>query len=303
MVLAATDPAAMLLWCSAGAVLLFALAGGFFAGVLAAPMLQDWAIRRAASEIHRLYELVVAQVERSQRQCAELAAAADCALTPAEWQRLDRVQKEYQTTFARISQACGIETKSESAEEKLRPRTFTVDWIKEPADGATSLPNQAAYDQNLAAMLSQVAETKLVSGLLLVRMDKADSLRRRIGHDAVEKLLGRLASVVVRSARNEDLLCRLNADTLALLCPASPPLAGIKLSEKIREQVRNHRFHAEEAGPEVLVTASFGYAACGPGDSVELVRDRASDGLVRSQSLGRNQLHVHDGEVRALCRA
>jgi diguanylate cyclase (GGDEF)-like protein len=306
MVLAATDPTTILLWCGATAVLLFAIAGGFFAGVMAAPLLQDRAIRRASSQLRRMYKLVVEQVERAQRHCAEMASTTDCALTAEEWQRLDRAQRGFQETVARIAEACHPAAKPASTDagvEKPRPQSFSVNWIKEPVDGLTGLPNHAAYDQNLAAMLAQVSETKLASGLLLVRMDKADSLRRRLGQSGVEKLLGRLASVVVRSARDEDLLCRVNGDTLALLCPSLPPLSGTKLSEKIREQVRSHRFRIDEAGPEVLVTASYGYASCSPGDSAELVRDRAADGLARSQSLGRNQLHVHDGEARALCRA
>lgn len=296
------DPTTVLLWCGATAVVLFAVAGGFFAGVICAPWLQDWAVRRASSQIHKMYELVMAELKRVQRLCAELAAVSGCTLSAEEWQRMDRVQQEFRETFSRISKSCGIETKDpESGAAQVRPKDFTVEWVKSPADSTTGLPNQQALEQNLAAMLARGAETQLESGLLLVRMDRADSLRHRLGAVAVEKLLGRLVTVVVRSARDQDVLCRLSGDTLCLLCPALPPLLGTKVAEKIRETVRNSHFRVDENGPEVLVTASFGYANCSPGDSADLVRDRAGDGLVRSQSLGRNQLHVHDGQMRALC--
>ncbi len=50
------------------------------------------------------------------------------------------------------------------------------------------------------------------------------------------------------------------------------PLTGMKIAEKIRETVRNYHFRVDDNGPEVLVTASFGYANCGPGDSADLPR-------------------------------
>ncbi len=300
---AAVNPTLALLWFGALAVVLFAVGGGFVAGIVSAPWLQEWAVRRASSQLQKMYGLVMADLERAQRLFAELAAVSGSRLSTEEWQRMDKVQQQFRETFSRISQACGIETIApESGAAPVRPKEFTVDWVKSPVDAGSGLPGLQAFEQNLATLLAQGTETQLESGLLLVRMDKADSLRRRLGHAVVERLLIRMVSVIVRSARDQDVLCRLSGDTLGLLCPALPPLTGTRIAEKIRETVRNSHFRVDEAGPEVLVTASFGYANCSPGDSAEMVRDRAGDGLERSQALGRNQLHVHDGQVRALCR-
>lgn len=296
------DPTAALLWCGAAVVVLFAMGGGFLAGVLCAPWLQEWAVRRATARIQHLYELVMADAERTQRWCAELASASENLLSVEQCERVERMQRGFQETLMKIVQSCRIEQTQEL--ESLPPaREFTVDWAKTPVEPVSNLPDKRAFEVNLALMLSAGAQAQMESGLLLIRMDKADALKRRLGGDAVEKLLARLTSLVVRSARDQDLVCRLSSDTLGLLCPALPPLAGTKVADKIRETVRNYHFRVEDGGPEVLVTASFGYANCGPADAPDVIRDRADDGLSRSQSLGRNQLHVHDGQVRALCRA
>lgn len=300
----AVVPVPVLLWSAAIGVLLLAALGGFAAGILCAPWLQEWAVRRASSRMQKMYELVVVEVERAQRMCAELAKATGGTLSPAQWSRLDHVQEQFRESFVQIAKVCGVEAKLENSEDPAaRQKSFLIDWQKGSLDPQSSLPDLKSFEQNLAAMLAQGVESHLDSGLLLVRMDNADGLRRRLGASAVEKLLGRLVSVIVRSARDQDLVCRLNGDTLAILCPALAPLPGLKVAEKIRETVRNYHFRIEDSGPEVLVTASFGYANCGPGDSADLVRDRAGDGLNRSQALGRNQLHVHDGQHRALCRS
>lgn len=292
-----------LIWCGAIVVVLFAAVAGFIAGLISAPWFQEWAVRRASAHAQKMYALVIAELERAQRMCAELAAASGCVLSPDQWQRLDRVRQEFQESFSEISRACGVDAKpAEPGANQARARDFSVEWVKAPADPLSGLPNHQAFEQNLSLMLAQGNEAQLESGLLLIRMDKADGLRRRLGSEAVEKLLARLISVIVRSARDQDLVCRLAGDTLALLCPALPPLAGGKVADKIREAVRNYHFRVEDNGPEILVTASFGYANVAPGDTADLVRDRAGDGLARSQALGRNQLHIHDGQRRALCR-
>ncbi len=303
MLLAANDLTTVWLWCGGTAVVLFALAGGFFAGLLSAPLLQDWAIRRAAGDLHQMFELVTEQLDRAQRMCAELATMPNCLLSAPEWQRLERLQRGFQSSFERISRACGMLPVQPAEREQPKVHDFHVAWVKTPIEIHSGLPNHLAYEANLSTMLEQGKTADLESGLLLVRMDKADGLRRRLGAEGVEKLIGRMSSMIVRAARDQDLLCRVNGDTLGLLCPALPMLSGTKVAEKIRDTIRNARFRVDENGPEVLVTASFGYAACQPGETTDIVRDRALDGLNRSAALGRNQLHVHDGLMRAYCQA
>ena len=74
------------------------------------------------------------------------------------------------------------------------------------------------------------------------------------------------------------------------------------MAETVRAAVREHSFHIDASGPEVLLTASFGYAVCLPDEPPTLVLDRAGDALQKSQSVGRNQLHVHDATNRVLSR-
>lgn len=303
LIAAITDSTTLLLMGGATAVILIATIGAFFAGVMCAPWLQEWAVRRASAQIHRMFELVIGDVERAQRMCAELASATGGKLSALEWQRMDQLQQQFQQTFSRLTEVSAIAQKPKDETGKsLHASDFAIEWVKAPLDTVSGLPDKQAFEQNLSAMLARGAETELESGLLLICMDKADSLRRRLGADAVDKLLTRMTSLVVRAARDQDLICRTSSDTLGLLCPALPTLAGCKVAEKIREAIRNYHFRVQDGGPEVLVTASFGYANCGPADSADLVRERAADSLARSQSLGRNQLHVHDGQTRALCR-
>jgi PleD family two-component response regulator len=96
---------------------------------------------------------------------------------------------------------------------------------------------------------------------------------------------------------------RYNRDTLAVLMPAIDALAGGQLAGTIRDRVRSYQFRLDATGPEVLVTASFGYTRLFPGDTTESALNRAGSALEKSCGRGRNQLHVHDGNEVLHCLA
>ena len=110
-------------------------------------------------------------------------------------------------------------------------------------------------------------------------------------------MLRKMAAVVCRGGRDEDLLCRYSNDTLALLMPMVDTTTGRLLAQKIRDSVRSFHFRLEESGPEVFVSASYGFTVCEPADNGDLVVNRAGNAVSRSQRRGRNQLHLHDGET------
>jgi GGDEF domain-containing protein len=92
-------------------------------------------------------------------------------------------------------------------------------------------------------------------------------------------------------------------DSFAVLIPSVDAESGRKLSQAIRGAVRVHNFRMHDGGPEVMVTASFGYTACPPHDSAEAALNRSGDALSQSTRKGRNQLHVYEGEAVVHCAA
>ena len=107
--------------------------------------------------------------------------------------------------------------------------------------------------------------------------------------------------VVLRAARDADSVCHYNGSTFGVLMPNVDDSTGRKLAEAIRQTVRQYHFRLDESGPEVLVTASFGYTTCLPDDNHDLALNRAGNALAKSERRGRNQLHVHDGNTLANC--
>lgn len=285
-----------------GTLLLLGTIAGFVAGLMCAPWLQEWALKRAARRVQTLHQLMLEELARVERLCRLLNGAAGGKLSTSAWEQLDAARHRFQDAWRQTAERhAPADEADESTATRTTIKSFHVDWQALAAEGADQL-QRAHFEENLSRMLAATTTNAQPSGLLLVRMDKSDQLQRRFGADVVERLQQRLGEVVRNSTRAEDLVCRIAADLFGVLIPSVSPLAGTRVADAIRGAVRQHPFRLDESGPELIVTASFGYGLCLPGEPATLSIDRAGEALAKSQTVGRNQLHVHDVTQRQLTR-
>lgn len=294
-------------WAWAVCTLMLTAALGFAAGAHFGRHATDRLLRRARRHVSRLCGAVMSTLETAQQAVTLLQQARDVLLTAEQLQQLDAQQNRLLETLGGVierqrSMRSGpaVDASPNSA-AKTSSNAFSVDWVLQPEDETTNLPNHAALEANLANLLQAGREHGGDSGLLLVQLDKYDQLRLRFGVPRAQRLLRRLARVVLRSIREEDLLCHVEGPQLAVLMPGVDAEAGLRLAEAVRHTVRNYRFRLDESGPEVLVTASFGFTSCPVGDSVELALNRAAAAVIDAERRGRNQLHAVPAGVPALC--
>lgn len=292
-----------LVTCGLIGLVVTATVAGFVAGLMCAPWLQEWALRKAARRVQTLHELMVKELARVERMCRLLNEAAGGQLSTAAWERLENAKHQFQDAWRITAERhAPRDDATELATPRPSAKPFRVEWVRDAMAETGHAVSRAGFDENLGLLLEATTNNAQPSGLLLVRVDKSDQLQKRFGNAVVERLQQRLGAVVQQSARTDDFVCRLNADLFAVLMPAVSPMAGARIAEAVRGAVRQHPFRQDESGPEVIVTASFGYGVCLPGEPASLPMDRASEALSKSQSLGRNQLHVHDATHRKLAR-
>lgn len=292
-----------LVTCGLIGLMVTATIAGFVAGLMCAPWLQEWALKRAARRVQTLHSLMVTELARVERMCRLLNEAAGGRLSTAAWERLEHAKHQFQDAW-RITAERHAPREEPVDLPPPRPavKPFSVAWVREESSQPGHKVDRAGFDTNLALMLEETTAQAQPSGVLLVRVDKSDQLQRRFGNAVVESLEQRLGDVVQRAVRADDLVCRLAADWFAVLIPAVSPMAGARVADAVRSAVRQHPFRPDETGPELIVTASFGYAVCLPGETASLPMDRANEALSKSQAMGRNQLHVHDATQRSLSR-
>jgi diguanylate cyclase (GGDEF)-like protein len=289
-------------WMGGIGILFVAAASGFCAGYYCARLNDRRACERARTGVAQLFQTMLQTLDTARELCGLLEKIPDKFLKPEQTAQLEKRRGGLLEALTRI-----ITRHAPPAQAEQPPppaaHEFAIEWLMHPVDPATDLPDRAAFETNLSALLAACRTANCESSLLLVRVDKLPGLVSRFGRSSTEKLIRRLAGVVCRAVRDEDLVCRCNGETLGILFPRLNLEGATRLGRAVRDSVRNQHFRIEETGPEVLVTASFGCTSCRPDENVELILNRAFDALSKSQRVGRNQLHVHDGSALVHCAA
>lgn len=302
MILAVTNFESLLqtecLWL-AGITLLLATAFGFLAGHQASRWQGQRAERHARTGLKRLFETLVRSLESATEVSTLFDQHDGRSLSAGQAEHLERRQNELMSLLSRIAhrqRPPGTHSAAGSAAVVLKTTdSVRVTWTKKPTDAVSELPDRTAFDASLASLLEAGHRAGQTSHLLVLKMDRLTSLSSRVGIAGVHSLTRKLAALVCRTVRDEDLVCQIGEDKLAVLLKGTDHETGDRLARSVRDAIRSHRFRVDQEGPEVLVTASFGLTVCLPEDSPDLVLDRAAHALAKSERLGRNQLHVHDG--------
>lgn len=291
------------LWVWAAVTLLMTAAIGFIAGVVYGRSSIKRTCQRAQKQLSTLFELVVQTIEAAQEACAVLEKFPNMRLTSHQTDQLQGKQNHLLETVGRIvaGQASTESSPDDPVSRAANSDDFEVDWVVTPEDRVTGLPDRTAFDANLTSLLESGNLSNVESGLLLIKVDKFAQLATRIGAEGAKTLLQKLTRVVVRAGRDDDVICHYKDETFGVFMPAVDSETGRQLAESIRNTVRQYHFRLDATGPEVLVTASFGYTSCLPGDGPDLVLNRAGNAISKSERRGRNQLHVDDGNKLAHC--
>lgn len=299
-----TSASPTLVWAWAIASLLMASALGFAAGTAYANRSADRGFKKALKAISSLYALALDSLDKAQHLSSLLENYPGASLSQEQVDRLDSKRGSLVETVSRLITK-QRESMAHQLEAKLKPKPMPIplEWERASLDAATGLPDRSMFDANLHAMLQAGAQADLSSGLLLVKIDRRDGLKSRFGIRGAEEIDKGVAHVISRSLREQDLVCRLTEDAFGILFPSVDGEVGQKLAQAVRNAVRFHTFRLNGVGPEVLVTASFGYTTCAPADHAETALSRASEALSRSTQRGRNQLHLAEGASFVHCAA
>lgn len=291
----------------AGITVLLAASLGFVAGHAFARLSDRRAYRRARSGLAQIFQTVITTMESARDVCLYLQRFPGVALTEKQLELFERSRQRLQDVVTNI-----VEQHRRLPEPLSLPNDpglaghsepIQVKWVFSTEDQTTGLPDRPAFDTNLEMVLDVCRRTEQPSGLVLVKVDKFDALKQRHGLVDSKRLLKKFGLVLCRAIRNTDLICRYSPDTFGILLPATDPWMGEKLAATLRDAIRGYHFRSDEGGPEVLVTASLGYTLCRGEDTADVVVNRAADALSRSQRVGRNQLHMHDGTALTHCVA
>ncbi|QOC21740.1 diguanylate cyclase [Wenzhouxiangella sp. AB-CW3] len=158
-------------------------------------------------------------------------------------------------------------------------------------DPLTGLPNRAALDSTLKALVRSTEHIGRPLSLLFLDIDHFKPINDRHGHAMGDACLKHLARILLRHVRMNDLVARYGGEEFVLVLEADRDTAS-RIAEELRQAVAGEGEVVD--GTAIGMTVSIGVAEHRPGESVEKLMARADKALYRAKRGGRNRVVIAD---------
>ena len=186
-------------------------------------------------------------------------------------------------------------TNAELQQEKDRFRRLST------VDPLTQAYNRFGIDQIVSTLIIFNTEREQHQGapefaLIILDIDFFKRINDRRGHDAGDRVLQEISSIVNKAIRPQDFLGRWGGEEFVVILPSTRKEFAIALAEKIRLMIYDTVF--EPLNP-LAVTASFGISDKLPSEDFATTFKRADNALYAAKSQGRNCCVMAEDELSA----
>jgi diguanylate cyclase (GGDEF)-like protein len=128
--------------------------------------------------------------------------------------------------------------------------------------------------------------------VLFMDLDHFKAVNDQHGHLSGSRLLVEVARVLRSCVRDEDVVVRYGGDEYVVLLVGIDSGGGLKVAERIRRAIEDHRFLSRE-GARVRITASIGLASLPEhADSKAEILDFADRAMYRGKRSNRNVVYM-----------
>ncbi|MCG6117932.1 MAG: EAL domain-containing protein [Aquimonas sp.] len=159
-------------------------------------------------------------------------------------------------------------------------------------DSLTGLLNRASFEQALREVAAGPTVRARQAALLYLDLDQFKLINDTVGHDAGDRMVGELSSLLLACVEPSDVLARLGGDEFGLLLRGAGRHHALAVAESIRQTVRGHRFIYE--GKQHSLTVSIGVVVLDQNssrDTRELLA-LADTACYMAKESGRNRVHL-----------
>lgn len=159
-------------------------------------------------------------------------------------------------------------------------------------DPLTAVFNRRYLDETLPRELSRAQREGYPVAVVMLDLDHFKNVNDQYGHAGGDEVLRALGSLLKRSARASDIVCRYGGEEFVVVMPKmSLQLAAQRVDDWRKDLEASHTHYGDFS---IRVTLSAGIAGFPDnGDTAEILMSRADEMLYRSKREGRNLISVY----------
>jgi diguanylate cyclase (GGDEF)-like protein len=150
-------------------------------------------------------------------------------------------------------------------------------------DPLVDLPNRRSFLTSLEQLIAKVERYGVDAAMLFVDVDGLKAVNDRLGHNAGDKALVKIARLLVASVRKADFVARLAGDEFGILLEHADELSAWTMALRVVETVDECEFCVN--GLCLPLSVAIGVGVIEPGDTPETVLARADSEMYRIKAI------------------
>lgn len=154
-------------------------------------------------------------------------------------------------------------------------------------DALTAIANRRELNRQLDKEIERARRYGTPLALIMYDIDYFKRVNDTFGHDAGDRVLQTLTTLVQSNIRTVDIVARWGGEEFMILMPQSDAAAAGDAAEKLRQKIVGHPF--EQVGN---LTVSFGVTAFAPDEEANAFLKRVDDALYLAKEHGRNRVEI-----------
>ena len=239
----------------------------------------EGALSRLGDRVPQARSLILSTLAEALRDAGRLEAAYDALSRCAELER--QAFRELSQLQLQLERAT-LETGAARREaERLRDQADR-DWL-------TGLHNRRYLARELERLTGDRPPGPF--SVAVLDLDHFKSINDRFGHDAGDRVLVRVAALLLGELRQADVVVRTGGEEFVVLMPRTGANAASACCERLREAIAGEPW--DDIVPGLRVTASVGLASTCAGEAIEALDQLASladNRLYEAKRAGRDRV-------------
>ncbi len=198
-------------------------------------------------------------------------------------------------TESKQAKRVGVDTrqKIEGLKKEIGELRSSLEELERSAleDALTSVANRRAFDQVFGEQLSLTKSSDSGCCLLLIDIDHFKKFNDKYGHQAGDKVLRFVASMLKNMTKGQDFVARYGGEEFAIILPSTAYSGGMSLARSLASNIATSRLTIDAKRKLIdFVTVSVGVSWSRKGDTTETMFRRADASLYQAKESGRNRV-------------